>query len=100
MSTLTENVLVVGSENHPPMLEKGGYDTWQSRLLLYIKGEENGQMFLDSIFLAPFQFKEITILANEETGRAAEKQMQTLADLTPEEKTKIRYDIKGVNIIL
>ncbi|GJS74708.1 putative ribonuclease H-like domain-containing protein, partial [Tanacetum coccineum] len=27
MSTLTENVLVVGSENHPPMLEKGGYDT-------------------------------------------------------------------------
>ncbi|GJR75721.1 hypothetical protein Tco_0088086 [Tanacetum coccineum] len=53
-------------------------------------------MFLDSIFLASFQFKEITILANKETGRAAEKQMQTLADLTPEEKTKMRCDIKEV----
>ncbi|GJS47947.1 hypothetical protein Tco_0598068 [Tanacetum coccineum] len=34
MSTLAENVLTTGAENRPPMLEKGEYDTWQSRMLL------------------------------------------------------------------
>ncbi|GJX90184.1 uncharacterized mitochondrial protein-like protein [Tanacetum coccineum] len=32
MSTLAENVLAAGAEDRPPMLEKGGYDTWQSRI--------------------------------------------------------------------
>nr|GEY97538.1 hypothetical protein [Tanacetum cinerariifolium] len=45
-------------------------------------------------------FKEITIPANKETGRAEETCLQTLADLTPEEKTRMRCDIKAANIIL
>ncbi|GJY16581.1 hypothetical protein Tco_0387003 [Tanacetum coccineum] len=57
-------------------------------------------MLLDSIFLGPFKFKEITILANEETRRPAKKRMQTLADLTLGEKTRIGCDIKSANIIL
>ncbi|GJR67802.1 hypothetical protein Tco_0013867 [Tanacetum coccineum] len=79
MSTFTENVIVASSKNRPPMLEKGGYDTWQS---------------------GPFQFKEITILANEETGRPAKNRMQSLADLTSDEKIKIGCDIKASNIVL
>ncbi|GKC60083.1 hypothetical protein Tco_1087681 [Tanacetum coccineum] len=47
------------------MLEKGCYDTWQSHILLYFEGKEHGEMLLDSIFLRPFEFKDITILANE-----------------------------------
>ncbi|GJW64555.1 hypothetical protein Tco_0116439 [Tanacetum coccineum] len=31
MSTLAGNILAAGAENRPPMLEKGGYDTWQSQ---------------------------------------------------------------------
>ncbi|GKE41746.1 hypothetical protein Tco_1469030, partial [Tanacetum coccineum] len=57
-------------------------------------------MLLDSIFSGPFKFKDITIPANEETGRAEEKRMQTLANLTPEEKTRMRCDIKVANNIL
>ncbi|GKA06356.1 hypothetical protein Tco_0685580 [Tanacetum coccineum] len=49
-------------------------------------------------FTLPFQ--EITIPANEETGRAIEKRMQTLTDLTPEENTRMGCDIKAANIIL
>ncbi|GJZ39010.1 hypothetical protein Tco_0585573 [Tanacetum coccineum] len=30
MSSLAKNILAIGAENRPPMLEKGGYDTWQS----------------------------------------------------------------------
>nr|GEX29060.1 hypothetical protein [Tanacetum cinerariifolium] len=82
------------------MLEKGGYDTWQSRILLYIKGKEHEEMLLDSIFSWPFKFKEITIPTNEATRRRAETCMQTLKDLTREEKIRKECDIRAANIIL
>ncbi|GJV37217.1 protein FAR1-related sequence 5 [Tanacetum coccineum] len=49
MSTLVENVLDAGAENRPHMLEKGGYDTWQSCMLLYIEGKEHEKMLLDYV---------------------------------------------------
>ncbi|GJW79197.1 retrovirus-related pol polyprotein from transposon TNT 1-94, partial [Tanacetum coccineum] len=57
-------------------------------------GMDNGEILLDSIFSGLFPFKEITIPANEETRRAAKKHIQTIVDLTPEEKTRIGYGIK------
>ncbi|GJS63305.1 hypothetical protein Tco_0677869 [Tanacetum coccineum] len=30
-------MIVVGAENHPPMLKKSMYDSWKSRMLLYIQ---------------------------------------------------------------
>ncbi|GJU51192.1 retrovirus-related pol polyprotein from transposon TNT 1-94 [Tanacetum coccineum] len=50
MLSLVENVLATGARNRPPMLEKGGYDTWEGRILLYIEGKEPGEVLLDSIF--------------------------------------------------
>ncbi|GJZ08885.1 hypothetical protein Tco_0543168 [Tanacetum coccineum] len=98
MATMAENVLVVGAENRPPMLEKCGYDSWQSRILLYIEGQKNGEMLLDSINNGPCQFKEITIPATETTTTIT--RMQELSDLTPKEKTRRSCDIKAINIIL
>ncbi|GJV53326.1 hypothetical protein Tco_1449067 [Tanacetum coccineum] len=100
MSTLAENVLTAGAENRSPMLEKGCYDTWQSRMLLYIKGKEHGEMLLDSIFLGPFESKEIIIPANEATRRPSKTRMQTLKDLTLEERIRKECDIRAANIIL
>ncbi|GJS44532.1 retrovirus-related pol polyprotein from transposon TNT 1-94 [Tanacetum coccineum] len=91
MSSLAENVLAAGAKNRPPVLKKGEYNTWQSRILLYIERKEHGEMLLDSIFLGPFEFKEITIPANAETRRPAETRMQTLKDLTPEENITKEY---------
>ncbi|GJS16648.1 hypothetical protein Tco_0411120 [Tanacetum coccineum] len=48
MSTLTQDVLATGYENRPHMLEIGSYDTWQSRMLMYLERKENGQMLLNS----------------------------------------------------
>ncbi|GKF56353.1 hypothetical protein Tco_0166693, partial [Tanacetum coccineum] len=54
------------TENRPPMLEKDMYDSWKTRIWLYIKGKENGDMLIDSIENGPFQFKEeITIPATD-----------------------------------
>ncbi|GKD69397.1 hypothetical protein Tco_1323487, partial [Tanacetum coccineum] len=79
MATLVENVLAAGAENRPPMLEKGYYDSWKSRILLFIEGKENKEMLLDSIYIGHFQFKEITVPATETTVET--KRMQELKDL-------------------
>ncbi|GKA34879.1 putative ribonuclease H-like domain-containing protein [Tanacetum coccineum] len=70
MATISKNVIVVGAENRPLMLEKSIYDIWKSRILLYIGGKENGEMLIDSIKNGLFQFKaEITVPATEDTPK-------------------------------
>ncbi|GJV42437.1 hypothetical protein Tco_1420877 [Tanacetum coccineum] len=49
MTTLAEHISVAGAENHPLMLEKSMYDSWASRIRLFIKGKKNGRIMLDSI---------------------------------------------------
>ncbi|GJV34450.1 hypothetical protein Tco_1394850 [Tanacetum coccineum] len=41
MTTLAEHIIVVGAENHPPMLEKLMYDSWASHISLFIKGKKH-----------------------------------------------------------
>ncbi|GJX39776.1 hypothetical protein Tco_0253079 [Tanacetum coccineum] len=53
MTTLAEHTIVVGAENHPPMLEKSMYDSWASRICLFIKRKRYGRMMLDSIDNGP-----------------------------------------------
>ncbi|GJS06875.1 hypothetical protein Tco_0363671 [Tanacetum coccineum] len=49
MSTLADHIIVDRAENRPPMLEKSMYDSWASRIRLFIKGKKHGRMMLDSI---------------------------------------------------
>nr|GEZ19601.1 zf-CCHC domain-containing protein/RVP_2 domain-containing protein [Tanacetum cinerariifolium] len=49
MKTLAEFMIIVGADNHPPMLEKSLYDSWKSRMELYIENRENGRMVLNSL---------------------------------------------------
>nr|GFC95202.1 hypothetical protein [Tanacetum cinerariifolium] len=49
MTTLAEHIIVAGAENCPPTLEKSMYDSWASRIRLFIKGNKNVRMMLDSI---------------------------------------------------
>ncbi|GKA20905.1 hypothetical protein Tco_0700894 [Tanacetum coccineum] len=56
MTTLPEHIIVAGVENRPPMLEKSMYDSWASRIRLFIKGEKHGRMTLDSIDNGPLVY--------------------------------------------
>ncbi|GJX66429.1 integrase, catalytic region, zinc finger, CCHC-type containing protein [Tanacetum coccineum] len=49
MTTLAGHIIVAGAENRPPILEKSMYDSWASRICLFIKGKKHGRMMLDSI---------------------------------------------------
>ncbi|GJY77798.1 hypothetical protein Tco_0483599 [Tanacetum coccineum] len=37
MTTLADKAILSGADNHPPMLEKDMYDSWKSRMEIYIK---------------------------------------------------------------
>nr|GEZ27682.1 hypothetical protein [Tanacetum cinerariifolium] len=41
MTTLAEHIIVVGAENRPPMIKKSMYDSWTSRIRLFIKGRKH-----------------------------------------------------------
>ncbi|GJY13160.1 hypothetical protein Tco_0382469 [Tanacetum coccineum] len=45
--------------NHPPTLDKTMYNSWQSRMLIYIKGNKNGRMMLESIENGPLVYPTI-----------------------------------------
>nr|GEX07004.1 hypothetical protein [Tanacetum cinerariifolium] len=50
---LAGHIIVAGAENRLSMLEKSMYDSWASRIRLFIKGNKNDRMMLDSIDNGP-----------------------------------------------
>ncbi|GKF47128.1 hypothetical protein Tco_0136930 [Tanacetum coccineum] len=82
MATMAENVIAAGSENRPPMLEKGMYDSWKTRIVLYIQGKENGDMLLDLIKKGPYKLEE-EITVKDTDGVTDIKRPQTPDDLAP-----------------
>nr|GEV35624.1 hypothetical protein [Tanacetum cinerariifolium] len=60
-----EHIIVAGAENHPPMLEKSMYDSWASRICLFIKWKKHGRMMLDSIDNVPLVYP--TVEENRQT---------------------------------
>ncbi|GKB65538.1 hypothetical protein Tco_0921724 [Tanacetum coccineum] len=59
MTTLAEHMIVASAENRPPMLDKTMYNSCQSRMLLYIKGNKKGRMMLESIENGPLVYPTI-----------------------------------------
>ncbi|GKB44835.1 hypothetical protein Tco_0889777, partial [Tanacetum coccineum] len=49
MSSLAEFTILNGADNRPPMLDKLMYDSWKSRMELYMENRENGYLILESI---------------------------------------------------
>ncbi|GJR32638.1 integrase, catalytic region, zinc finger, CCHC-type containing protein [Tanacetum coccineum] len=50
MSTLVEFMILSGADNRPPILEKNLYNSWKSRMELYMQNREHGRMILESSF--------------------------------------------------
>ncbi|GJW07715.1 hypothetical protein Tco_1570138 [Tanacetum coccineum] len=49
MMTLTDKAILLGADNRPPMLEKDMYDSWKSRMELYMMNRPHGRMILASV---------------------------------------------------
>ncbi|GKD57469.1 hypothetical protein Tco_1290856, partial [Tanacetum coccineum] len=82
--SLAEDAIVASADNRPPMLEKTNYNSWASRMQLYIKDKENGDLLVDSVLNGPFQLETIKVPGT--TNTPATVRARTHADLTKEEK--------------
>ncbi|GKD26830.1 hypothetical protein Tco_1233044, partial [Tanacetum coccineum] len=61
MTTLADKSLLSGGENKPPMLEKHLYDSWKSRMELYMLNRPHGRMILASVEKGPLVWPSITV---------------------------------------
>ncbi|GJT89921.1 hypothetical protein Tco_1078766 [Tanacetum coccineum] len=92
MTTLAEHIIVAGAENRPPMLEKSMYDSWASRIRLFIKGKKHGRMMLDSIDNGLLVYPTV-----EENGQT---RPMKYSELTEAQQLQDDCDVQATNIIL
>ncbi|GJR91062.1 retrovirus-related pol polyprotein from transposon TNT 1-94 [Tanacetum coccineum] len=92
MTTLTDKSLLSVGDNKPPMLEKHLYDSWKSRMELYMMNRPHGRMILASIEKGPLIWPTITV-----DGVTRPKEY---TELIPAETIQAYCDIKAINIIL
>ncbi|GKB09162.1 hypothetical protein Tco_0837474 [Tanacetum coccineum] len=92
MTTLADKAILSGADNRPPMLEKDMYDSWKSRMELYMLNRQNGRMILESVESGPLIWPSI-----EENGVTRPKKY---SELSATEALQADCDIKATNIIL
>nr|GEU30047.1 hypothetical protein [Tanacetum cinerariifolium] len=92
MTTLAEHIIVVGAENHYSMLEISMYDSWASRICLFIKGKKHGRMMLDSIDNGRLLYP--TVEENRQT------RPKKYSELTEAQQLQDDCDVQATNIIL
>nr|GEX81855.1 hypothetical protein [Tanacetum cinerariifolium] len=95
---LKANVIVVGADNHPHMLDKTQYSSWASRMLLYIKGNKHDKLLLDSVMHGPFKYG--TVIEPRTQTTLATVRDRRYDELTDEEKIREACDIRATNIVV
>ncbi|GJV98701.1 ribonuclease H-like domain-containing protein [Tanacetum coccineum] len=88
----SEQAHTTGADNHPLMLDKDLYDSWKSRMELYMQNKENGRMILESIKHSLLIWPTI-----EENGVT---RTTKYAKLSAIEKIQDDCDLKATHIII
>ncbi|GJT03545.1 hypothetical protein Tco_0824714 [Tanacetum coccineum] len=91
-NTLAEYMILSGADNRPPMLDKDLYDSWKSRMELYMQNREHRRMILESVKHGPLIWPTV-----EDNGVIRTKKY---AELYAAEKIQADCDMKATNIIL
>nr|GEV09680.1 hypothetical protein [Tanacetum cinerariifolium] len=53
MTSLADKTILSGADNRPHMLEKDMYDSWKSKMELYMLNRQHGRMILESVEQGP-----------------------------------------------
>ncbi|GKC72740.1 hypothetical protein Tco_1118623, partial [Tanacetum coccineum] len=91
MTTLAEFMIIAVADNRPPMLEKSLYDSWKSRMELYIENRENERMILNSVQNGPLVWPTI-VEENDTTRTKKVKLLMQGTKLSLQEKECKLYD--------
>nr|GEU88756.1 hypothetical protein [Tanacetum cinerariifolium] len=92
MTTLADKSILSGANNRPPMLEKDMYDSWKSRMELYMMNRQHGRMILESVKNCPLLWP--TIEENRVT------RPKKYSELCATKAIQADCDVKATNIIL
>nr|GEY12747.1 hypothetical protein [Tanacetum cinerariifolium] len=92
MASLADKAILSGAENRPPMLEKDMYDSWRSRMELYMLNRQQGRMILESVEHGPLLWPSVT-----EDG---ETRLKKYSELSSAEAIQADCNVKATNIIL
>nr|GEW60472.1 hypothetical protein [Tanacetum cinerariifolium] len=60
MASLVDKAILLGTENRPPMLKKDMYDSWRSRMELYMLNRQHGRIILESVENGPLLWPSVT----------------------------------------
>ncbi|GKB04651.1 hypothetical protein Tco_0832846 [Tanacetum coccineum] len=85
-NTLAEYMILTNANNRPLMLDKDLYDSWKSKMELYMQNRENGRMILESVEHGPLIWPTI-----EENRVTLTKKY---AELSATEKIQADCDLK------
>nr|GEZ51014.1 hypothetical protein [Tanacetum cinerariifolium] len=91
-TSLADKAILLGADNRPPMLEKDMYDSWKSRMELYMLNQQHGRMILESVESGPLIWPTI-----EENGVT---RLKKYSELSTTEAIQGDCDVKATNIIL
>nr|GEW24543.1 hypothetical protein [Tanacetum cinerariifolium] len=92
MTSLADKAILSGADNRPPMLEKDMYDSWKSRIELYMLNRQHGRMILESVENGPLLWPSV-----EENGVTRLKKYSELSTI---EAIQADCNVKATNIIL
>ncbi|GKC45939.1 hypothetical protein Tco_1063661 [Tanacetum coccineum] len=85
-------MILSGADNRPPMLDKDLYDSYKSRMELYMQNREHGRMILESVEHGPLIWPTV-----EDNGVIRTKKY---VELSAAMKIQADCDMKATNIIL
>nr|GFB28711.1 hypothetical protein [Tanacetum cinerariifolium] len=92
MTSLVDKAILLGADNRPSMLEKDMYDSWKSRMELYMLNRQNGRMILESVEHSPLLWPTV-----EEDGVT---RLKKYSELLAAKVIQANSDVKATNIIL
>nr|GEV96008.1 reverse transcriptase domain-containing protein [Tanacetum cinerariifolium] len=101
MTTLADKAILSGADNRPSMLEKDMYDSWKSRIELYMMNRKHGRMIFEfvkmatNIILQGLQPEVYALVSNHKVAKELWERIQLLmqgTSLTKQERECKLYD--------
>nr|GEV71552.1 copia protein [Tanacetum cinerariifolium] len=87
-----DKAILSGADNRLPMLEKDMYDSWKSRMELYMLNRQHGRMILESVEQGPHLWPTVK--------EAEVTRLKKYSELSAAEAIQADCDVKATNIIL
>nr|GFB94912.1 hypothetical protein [Tanacetum cinerariifolium] len=92
MASLVDKAILSGADNCHPMLEKDMYNSWKSRMELYMLNRQHGRMILESVEQGPRFWPSVEV--------EGMTRLKKYSELSAAEAIQADYDVKATNMIL